>query len=224
MPVAKTPTASFSPYYGCVIMLAAALIFGGIIGWSAYTLFGQNKIFAELAQDEPGPIAPLQLEPAEETQLQEKLMRFANDTKGTERAEVSLSLEELNALLALAPDLGAGSYGEMLRFTSLDPDSNVLHADLSFPVRKLPWEEGFRYLVGKATFAFKDTEAGFEATMSDISIPGKEIPEGFRDGMAFWPWIDPYRKTDSIGPVLKTIHTVKVTSTGLLLSTQKPSS
>lgn len=56
--VQKVPTAGFSPYYGCAIMIMAVLIFGGILGWSAFSLFTQDKAIGLITQPEPVKLPP----------------------------------------------------------------------------------------------------------------------------------------------------------------------
>lgn len=221
MPIQKQPTGAFSSYYGCVIMAAAVLVFGGIIVWTAYTMFSQNRTFAELAQDTPADLTVPTLDAAAQSALDQKLAAFADAvTSGTD-ATLSLTIPELNALLAMAPDTGNGSYSELVRFTSANQADQTLKADVSLPVRKLPWQDGMRYLVGTAAFTFSDSEEGIEANLTQLQIPGKTPPDGFEEAMAFWSWVAPYRKTESLGPVLKVVHTVKVTPAGILLSTSK---
>lgn len=224
MAIQKQPTGSFSSYYGCIIMLAAILVFGGILGWTAYTMFSQNRTFAELAQDQPADLGHTPLTAEEQSALDQKLATFAKAAASgaSSVATISLTLPELNALLAMAPDTGNGSYSAMVRFTAANVEQQTLDANVSLPVRKLPWEDGMRYLVGTAAFSFSDSLEGIEANLTRLQIPGKQAPDGFEEAMAFWSWIAPYRKTDTLGPVLKAIHSVQITPTGIQLSTHAP--
>jgi hypothetical protein len=51
----------------------------------------------------------------------------------------------------------------------------------------------------------------------DVSVPGKEVPEGFIVGMEIWTWLVPYRKLESIGIVLKVIRSARVIEAGVVL-------
>ncbi len=222
MPIQKQPTGAFSSYYGCLIMIAAILVFGGILGWTAFTMFSQNRTFAELAQDQPADLGHTPLSASDQSILDEKLATFAKATTSGTEASLPLNLAELNALLAMAPDTGNGSYSDLVRFTGTDVTAQTLVANVSLPIRKLPWEDGFRYLVGTASFTFSDTPDGIEANLSQLTIPGKTPPDGFEEAMAFWSWVAPYRKTDPLGPVLHSIHSIQITPTGLTVSTSAP--
>ena len=48
----KDPTGEFSSYYGCYIIAMAALVFIGILAWSGWTLFSQDKAISLITQDE----------------------------------------------------------------------------------------------------------------------------------------------------------------------------
>ena len=97
--VQKVPTASFSPYYGCAIMLMAVLTFGGILAWSWHVLVTQDKVIASLTVDDPETLPRNALaEPARQALVQ-RLKGFADGALSGQSTELDLTLEELNALL-----------------------------------------------------------------------------------------------------------------------------
>ena len=53
MAISKQPVSSFHPGYGCVIMLAAMAIFGGIVFWAGYSLLTQNREIDQFTVAEP---------------------------------------------------------------------------------------------------------------------------------------------------------------------------
>lgn len=221
--VEKIPTAPFSPYYGCLIMLMAALVFGGIIGWSYYALITQDKVISTLTVDEPVELPQMTLEQAARSALEEKLSAFSQAVTTGQPAELSLSIEELNALLLLAPDTGYGSYSGMLHFEGTESAKSRLIARICLPMNRIKfWEDKKRYLIGTAGFFIHVHEEGVDAKVMDVSVPGKEVPEGFIVGMEIWTWLAPYRKLEPIGTVLKAIRSARVTEAGVVLSTSAP--
>ena len=118
----QEPVSGYSPFYGCGIMVAAAIIFGGIIAWSAYSLFKQNSeidqfTVAVSSLPELPPLSP------EATQaLAAKTAALQKTITAGQPASLSLTLAELNALIASAPDLGNGSYAEIVRFIGTEPE------------------------------------------------------------------------------------------------------
>jgi hypothetical protein len=221
--VQKVPTAPFSPYYGCAIMLMAVFIFGGIIAWSWYALVTQDKVIASLTVDDPEPLPRTALDEPARTALEQRLKTFANAAQAGQAAELALSLEELNTLLVLAPDTGYGSYAGLLHFEKTDPGNNRLVARISLPMNHIKfWEDRKRYLNGHAGFNIHVHAEGVDAKIVDVEIPGKEVPEGFIVGLEIWTWLAPYRNLEPIGSVLKAVRQAQVTDTGLTLSTTAP--
>lgn len=219
--VQKVPTAGFSPYYGCAIMIMAVLIFGGILGWSAFSLFTQDKAIGLITQPEPVKLPPIDLPADARAALEKKLSAFATAVNAGQKGELTLTLAELNGLLLLAPDSGYGTYTDLIRFTGTDPSKNTLTASACLPMNNIKfWEDKKRYLIGALTFNIHTHLEGVDAKVVDVKVPGKDVPEGFIGGMEIWPWIAPYRKVAAVGPYLKAIQKATVTPEGLTLSTQ----
>jgi hypothetical protein len=61
--IEKTPTSGYSPYYGCYIIAMAALMFAGMIGWTAWSLFAQNRAISLITQDEQVRLPDVPLTP-----------------------------------------------------------------------------------------------------------------------------------------------------------------
>lgn len=219
--IEKTPTGEFSSLYGCYIILMAVLVFGGIIGWSAWTLFSQDKALGQITQDDKAmPTGPAITE-AEKAALDGRLLAFADAAKAGQPAELSLTIAEINHVIETAPDTGFGSYKEIVRMVRSDPAKNLLIANLAMPVKKLKyWEGKFRYLVGEGDFLIELQADGLDAKLVDVRVPGKTVPAGFVGNLPAWPWIAPYRKTEPAASILKGIKKATVTATGVTLSTQ----
>ncbi len=212
--VEKIPTAPFNPFYGCAIMVMAALIFGGIIAWSAYSLFEQDKAIAAFASDQPDKFAPIELAPEARAALEKKLSDFA----GSQTQELSLSIAELNALLLIAPDTGYGVYTDMLRFQRTEPAANRVVARVSLPMNHIKfWEGRKRYLIGEVAYEVVVHDAGVDAKAVDAKVPGKTVPEGFIAGLGTWTLLGPYQKVEPVGSALKKVKKATVTADGILL-------
>jgi hypothetical protein len=220
--IQKVPTAPFSPFYGCAIMVIAILIFGGIVTWSAYSLFSQDRQIALFTQDEPIKLDPPELSAEQKASLLERLQVFGDAVKAGQPADLKLSLQELNALPALAPKTDYGSYAGMVLLEKTDPSKNTLSGKVCLPLNRLKfWEGKKRYLVGEATFLAEAKSEGVDAKVVDVKVPGKEVPEGFVTGMEIWTLLAPYRQTEPLGAVLKGIQKVEVVADGVQLSSVK---
>ena len=217
----QVPTAPFNPVYGCVIMLAAVLMFVGIIVWSGYTYFVQDRAIGAVTVEQPVELPADSLPLEEMDALKTRLAEFKAAALAGQPAELTLSLPELNALLAMAPDEGGGSYAGKLLFFKTDAAKNHLIAKSSLPLNKKFWEKGVRYLVGEISFVIYVEQAGPDAKIVDIAVPGKTIEPGLVLDMGRWPWMGPYQKGE-LGEVLKRILTAQVSGDAITLRTRNP--
>lgn len=219
--VQKTPTGEFSPFYGCTIMFLAALVFGGIIAFSAYSLFSQDKAIAAFTVDAPVKLPPVEITDEVRAALAKRLTDFAEAAKAGQAVELSLTVAELNAVVLMAPDSGYGTYTDLVRFETLDPTKNTITGQISLPINNIKfWEDKKRYCNGQATFLLYVHEEGIDAKVVDVKVPGKEVAEGFISGMEIWPWVAPYRKLEPLGSVLKAIKKVTVSADAVTFSTK----
>ena len=219
--IQKIPTGEFSPFYGCAIMSLAALTFGGIIAFSAYSLFSQDKAIAVFASDTPIKLPPIELSPEARAALEKKLTDFASTAKTGQPAELTLSISDLNALILIAPDTGYGTYTDLVRLESFDPKKSTVSGQVSLPMNNVKfWENKKRYLNGQITFHLYIHAEGIDAKVVDVKVPGKEVAEGFITGMEIWPWVAPYRKVEPVGATLKAIQKVTVTAEAVTFSNQ----
>jgi hypothetical protein len=217
----KEPVSGFSPYYGCVIIAAAAAIFFGIIAWSAYTLFRQDAEIDQFTVSSAAlpPRVELSSEAAEALKTKTKSLQQA--ISSGKPGNIDLNMAELNALVQQAPDLGNGSYAEIVRFTGTNPEKNLLLADIALPLNPLPFSgKPKRYLVGKASFQVEVNSEGPDARIIDIQVPDKTIPAGFIESQQAWTWITPYHQDPTLSASLKALRSARVTTDGLSLSTQ----
>lgn len=217
--IQKTPTGEFSPFYGCAIMSLAALTFGGIIAFSAYSLFSQDKAIAAFASEAPIKLPAVELSPEARAALEKKLTDFASTTKAGQPVELTLSISDLNALILIAPDTGYGTYTDLVRLESFDPKKSTVSGQVSLPMNNVKfWENKKRYLNGQITFHLYIHAEGIDAKVVDVKVPGKEVAEGFITGMEIWPWVAPYRKVEPVGTTLKAIQKVTVTADAVTFS------
>lgn len=217
--IEKTPTGEFHSGYGCIIMAAAAVVFGFIIWWSWYALHTMDKEFALIAQDQPAKLA----EAAQPPDLAGKLASFSAAVSAGTSAVLKLSAADINALIVTAPDAGNGSYKDMLRVKSFDPAANVVVTDCSLPMNTANFSSGTkRYLVGEMDFKLTITEAGPDATVHAVRVPGKTLPEGMVKGYQMYGFLGPYQTHPTLAPIFKAVKQVKVEADGVLLSTEAP--
>lgn len=218
--VLKEPTAPYNPFYGCIIMLIAVLIFGGIVAWAWYSLVKQDTEIAKFAVDQPVALSAEKPDAAGISDLKQRLEAFSADAKAGKAATISLNIPELNALMDLAPDTGYGRFSDMIAFRRVNENDELI-ADVCFPMNKIKFWEGKRYAVGEAAFTthlVKD--AGPDMKLVSLKIPGKEVNPGFLEAFSGWHWLTPWHKLETLAPVMKAVQSIKVVRTGVEVSTR----
>ncbi len=215
----KTPTAAYNPFFGCAIMVMAALMFGGIVTWSIYSLMKQDSEIALFTIEKPIPLQGVALSAEDRTALLTRATTFGEAARAGRAAMLEVTVAELNALIAAAPDTGYGNFREMIAFKATQPETKTLVADVCLPLNKAKFWEGKRYVVGEASFALDHSEAGPDVKLTTLTVPGKVVSQGFVDAFSSWRWVTPYQKVEPIGSVLKAIKSARVTAVGLTFST-----
>lgn len=211
----KSPQGEFHSGYGCGIIAAAIGVFGFILWWSYHSLTTMDREIAAVAQDQPARLAEVKAVVG----LTQRLENFAIAVTSGKHATLKLSMEDLNALILMAPDAGNGTYKDMLRVKAFLPATNSFTADASLPMNTAKfWEDKKRYLVGEIDFHLELTEVGPDAKLQAVRVPGKTLPEGMLKGMQMYGYLGPYQKHPKIGPVLKAVKQAKVEADGVVLS------
>jgi hypothetical protein len=213
--IEKVPTGEFHSGYGCVIMVAAIGVFGFILWWAWHSLVTMDREIAAISQAEPAKL--VEIMPVAD--LERRLAAFSTEMQAGRMATLELSVNDLNALVLLAPDTGNGSYREMLRIKAMDAAQNRLVADVSLPMNTARfWDETKRYLVGEIEFQIELTEAGPDAKVAAVRVPGKAVPEQMVNGMQMYGYMGLYQTHPVLGPLLKMIRTAKIEGDVLMLT------
>jgi hypothetical protein len=218
MSVSKQPTGPFHPAYGCVVISIVVAVICFIIGWTIYTGLTQDKAIAAFAVSEPVKLAPALPDGAGLESLKARIATFGEALTAKQEASLTLNIAELNALLALAPDLGAGKFDQLIAFTGTQ-GSDELTAEVCFELNKLPFgEPGKRYAAGQGTFRVEAmADRGPEMKLSGLTIPGKSIAPEFVEAFGGWHWLTQFHNDAKFGPLLKRITGLKVVPTGIEL-------
>lgn len=214
--IEKTPQGEFHSGYGCIIITAAASVFGFILWWSYHTLMTMDREIAAVSQERPMKMVDAPSPP----ELSKKIADFTAAATAGRPATLQLSAAEINALIVTSPDSGNGTYKEMLRVTAFDPAKKLVTAACSLPMNTAKfWEDKKRYLAGEIDFHLDLTDSGLDAKIQTVRVPGKTIPDGMLKGMQMYGYLTPYHNHPLIGPVLKAVKKVQVEAGGVLLST-----
>lgn len=209
----KEPTSSSNPLYGCAILIIAMCTFGGIVGWTLYSGYRQDKEIGFFTVDKADPLPVTILDATQKDSLKQRLKTFADAAKKGEKAELALNVDDLNALLVLAAEADIGDYRGIVRFTGFEATTKLLMADLCWPMNRLSLkDDSKRYLVGKGGFEPAFDNKAFDLHIVTLNVPGKTVSPGFLRNLSNWPWLNLAKLKPEIASVLGKITVFKVVS------------
>ena len=211
--VQKIPTGKFNPGYGCAILVIMVLTFSGIVTWVIHSLMEQNRQIAGFTQEKAEPLPEIKITDEQKAALKTRLIEFSDKAAKGEEVSLSLNVEDCATLFALSTDFGIGGSGEsepyldLMRVSGFDAKARLLKTDLRLAMNNLkwdglgrifsghlPWTIGRRYLVGTATFKPDIENGSFVIRVDTVTVPGKDVAEGFVKNLKNWDWLDPAKK------------------------------
>ena len=215
---------------GCYIFfLGAALVLGALV-WAGYTFVRQAGELQAFTDPHPAPLAVATPAPAEVDALQERISAFADAAKDGRPAELVLSADDLNAMIAGFPRLS--DVKPSLRVHHLGPDATFT-AEIRFPLNSLPGQR--RYLNGELDGRFGlHPEAGLFVSVLDVRVPGRIVPPGFLEvyqrgiipgknfGFLDDMLVRNFREDPAFADPLRRIASLRSTSEAIIFSTAKP--
>lgn len=204
---------SSNPLYGCAILIIAMCTFGGIVGWMLYSGYRQDKEIGFFTVDKADPLPVAVLDATQKDILKQRLKAFSDVANKGEKAELALTMDDLNALLVVAAEAEVGDYRGIVRFTGFDATTKLLMADLCWPMNRLSLkDDSKRYLVGKGGFEPTFDNKAFDLHIVTLTVPGKTVSPGFLRNLSNWPWLNLAKLKPEIASVLGKITVFKVVS------------
>ena len=214
----KEPTAGGNPFYGCAILLIAIATFSFIILWSLYSGLKQSSEIDTFTETNAPPLAALEVGEAQKAAVRTKLDAFGMAAKTGRPVTLTLSLDELNAVLVLSGESGVADYRGMLRFTGIDAPAQKLKADIRWQMNNLPFAQAAeRFLVGQATFKPVIENNALELHIEDLNVPGKAVSEGFLRHLRGWPWLNLAKLKPEVSAPLAKVTRFEFSTDGMLL-------
>jgi hypothetical protein len=161
--------------YGCLVALVLLLmvVLGGLFG-----LYYAKRMFNDFTDTKPAPLPQMRLSRAEIDALQQRIDLFRQATRSGKATEpLTLTSDEINALIATDPDLSALK-GKL--YVTLS--GQQIEGQLSVPMEEigLPIFRG-RYLNGTGTFNISLHNGQLRLGATGFVVKGKRIPQVYMD-------------------------------------------
>ncbi|MFZ4767458.1 MAG: hypothetical protein ACOYMN_21105 [Roseimicrobium sp.] len=214
----KEPTAPSSPFYGCIILVMVVTTFSSIVLWTLYSGWQQSSEIDTFTVRQAEPIA-LEVTDALKATVKTKLGAFASVAVNGKPVTLTLTVEDLNATLALAGEASVADYRGMVRFTGLDAAAKVLRADIRWKMNNLPFIQApERFLVGQATFKPVVENGALELHIDTLVVPGKTVSEGFLRQLRNWPWLNLAKLKPEVSQPLSKVTQFEFSDNGVLFT------
>jgi len=170
---ANAPTRRVTP--GCLLLMVGAVWLLVLGGWMIWTLKGQLKEIREFADTAARPVTVAQPTAEQLKTLQERIHAFGAAVGRQEKAELRLTADDINALLA--SEESAASMKQNARVESI---GDTLKVQVSVAINGAPFSGERLYINGVADLLpEKHKELGVKLKTQNLTIPGKTISEGF---------------------------------------------
>lgn len=207
-----------------MLVVGAVMIF--LVFFSTWALFRQADEIAKFTDEKPQPveITPTDTREADLTSLAERVENFRQSLDREEETHLELTADELNLAIA-----AFGTLSELrgtFHIRELRDDGRAV-IDISLklngkPRRPHDGESGIvasdpRFLNGTLIARPELVQGQIVLRLDSIEIPGKVVPEPFRQNMSPYRVTDRYLEDPVIGPAMKKLTSVEVTGGKVIL-------
>ncbi len=163
---------------GCIVLVVAALILGGGLGWGTLQVV---NLFKNFTVETPGPLPEFNFDPAEATEVQQRVAAFVSAIHGGPSAtgvsqasgtpvELRLSDRDFNILIRAAT--GWNAFKDRVYF---DFSGGTLSVQTSFPLKRFPIINE-RYLIGTVSLKPVVRQGKFSANIASFIVNGRPLP------------------------------------------------
>ncbi len=156
------------------------LIVGGVWllvlgGWMAWSLYGTVKEVRTFTDSEAKPVTPAQPTAEQITALRARINEFGGAVGRKEKAELRLTVEDLNSLLATEEIVKP-----MREYAKVESIGETVKMQVSVAMNGLPLTGERLYLNGFVELTPRtDKDKGIVLATKAITVPGKTVTEGF---------------------------------------------
>lgn len=207
-------------FYGCIVAIVIGVLVLLLVGLGTWATYRAASQFVEqYAEDKPAPI-PVVERPAPEVEaLGARIDAFGDAlSAGTATGPLSLTSDEINALIAAVPELRGVIAIELV--------GDKVRGQLSFPVERLGFPIGIlfpgKYLNGTATIDARLVDGRPFLAVLDLEAKGKPVPESFLGAIRGKNLAEGLDDDPKIAQAIRRLESVSVKDSKLILTPKSP--
>jgi hypothetical protein len=198
---------------GCLLFLVGGTWLLVLGGWMVWTLYGQLREIRTFTDTEAKPVSPAQPAAEQVAALRTRISEFGAAVWRKEKAELRLTVDDLNTLLAS----GEESQG-MRENAKVESIGDAVKVQISVAMNGVPFSGERLYLNGTADVTpVADKDKGLKLRTQNLAVPGRTVTEGFLNqykeaGHLDTLLLDPLRnsKTPGVAETLQAITSARL--------------
>lgn len=207
-----TPHAAQGPQrgikFGCAIAIGGTVFFAALICFALWQGMKRSELIDEFTSPEPTVLAIARLDATESERVESELAAFITALREGRDYVWKLDAAELNHLLAISSPEDFGELKGQLRVTDIR-DDRVL-AEIAFPINRLPWEKGERFLNGKIEILPEIVKNNPILKVTSLRVPGKEVPDWFDEHFSIYNLVERFSLNPDTYDLTRQISELKI--------------
>ncbi len=214
-----TPPAAQGPQrgigFGCAIAIGGTVFFIALIAFSLWQGMKRSELIDEFTSPEPTVLAIARLDPPESERVESELATFISALREGKDYEWKLDAAELNHLLAISSPEDFGELKGQLRITEIRDDR--IHAEIAFPINRLPWEKGERFLNGEIEILPEIVKKNPILKVTTLRVPNKEVPDWFQEHFSVYNLVERFSMNPDTFDLTRQISELKIEGNELVV-------
>lgn len=214
-----TPHAAQGPQrgigFGCAIAIGGTVFFIALIAFALWQGTRRSELIDEFTSSEPTVLAIARLDSPESERVESELAAFLTALREGKDFEWKLDAAELNHLLAISSPEDFGELKGQLRVMEIRDDR--IHAEIAFPINRLPWEKGERFLNGEIEILPEIVKKNPILKVTALRVPGKVVPEWFDNHFSVYNLVERFSMNPETFDLTRQISELKIEGNELIV-------
>lgn len=208
------PERGYSIAPSCTIVACAALFFVALIAYSIWQGVKRSELIEGFTDSEPAPLAIERLD--DDSAFEAKIAKFASAVEEGTAYELRVDAADLNHLIATRETLE--ELKGQLKIISI-ADGKIT-ARIAYPINKLPWESGKRYMNGEMEVEPEIANGYPIFRVRGLRVDGdREIPDWFQEHFSVYNVTEKFTLPVENKPILQQITALEVVDDELVVKT-----
>ncbi len=216
-PEPENPEVRTNPGAGCIVIMLAFSMLGGIASYGIYSGIRQDRDIAAFTHESPRELSTTEIDKSRFSEVEKRLSDFAVAGKSGKQNSFSLTADDLNLLVAEKPAL------EKVRgtvwFTGIENER--IRAEIAMPMNRLAFWKPPRYLNADCTMKVESAEGRIFLRFDEFDIQtDNPVPEGFLERMRQSDLLAPYKSNEDLEKLFESRLSSRIEGNAIITETK----